>query len=151
MAEHDGEWYVIAHDSQRDVVVSFRVDRIRDAELLETEFEVPLDFDVRTWNKDRDFVPAAGKVVARVRFTGQAVRWAREELPPKDCQLHADGALIANVRVASEVWFLTWLLPYGRDAEVLDPPELRASVVATCRAILAFHDAPAARVAKKKT
>lgn len=140
MAEHDGDWYVIAHDSQRDTVVSFRVDRIRDAELLEAEFEVPMDFDVRKWSEDRDFVPAAANVVARVRFTGDAVRWAREELPPKDCQVQADGSLLANVRVASEVWFLSWLLPFGREAEVLEPPELRAEVAMRCRRILAFYD-----------
>lgn len=143
MAEHDGEWYVIAHDSARDDVVSFRVDRIRQAELLESEYEVPLDFDVRAWNRDRDFVPAPGRVVAKVRFTGDAVRWAREELPPKDVRPQPDGSLLADVKVASEVWFLSWFLQFGRGAEVLQPPELREAVRATCRKILAYYDEPA--------
>ena len=140
MAEHDGEWYVIAYDSARKDVVSFRVDRIRDATLLETDFEIPADFDVKEWNRDRDFVPAPGRVTATVRFTGDAVRWARDTLPRKDVQEQPDGTLLASIRVASEVWFLTWILQFGPGFEVLAPAELREKVADTCRRILAFHD-----------
>lgn len=144
MAEHDGDWYVIAHDSVREAVVSFRVDRIRDATLLDTEYEVPADFDVQAWNRDRDFVPRPGRTVATVRFTGDAVRWAREELPRKDVVEGPDGTLTAQIRVGSEVWFLSWLLQFGPGFEVLSPPELREKVAVTCREILAFYDEPAA-------
>jgi proteasome accessory factor C len=142
MAEHGGDWYVVAHDSLRGKPVSFRVDRIREAEMLASEYEVPADFDVQSWNADRDFVPAPGKTVARVLFAPDAARYAREELPAKDCQLRADGSLEAKVHVQSEVWFLSWLFQFGKGAEVLDPPELREKVRATCRAILAFYDEP---------
>jgi proteasome accessory factor C len=145
LAEHDGEWYVIAHDSSRGEVVSFRTDRIREATLLDTEFEVPLDFDVKAWNRDRDFVPAPARVVAKVRFTGDAVRWARDELPRKDVKDEPDGSLVASIRVASDVWFLSWLLPFGPGFEVLEPPELRAKVAETCRRMLAFYDEPTPR------
>jgi proteasome accessory factor C len=148
MAEHDGEWYVIGHDSRRDDVVPFRVDRIREAEMLSGEYEVPVDFDVRKWKSDRDFVPPPGKVVAKVRFTGDAVRWAREELPAKDVHFEDDGSLLADVRFGSEAWFLAWLLPFGRGAEVLSPPELRAKVRETCRRILAWYDEPAPAAAR---
>src|SRR5206468_3476504 len=67
MVEHGGDWYVVAHDSVRDAPVTFRVDRIREAEILDTEYEVPADFDIQTWNKDRQFVPAPGDTVATVR------------------------------------------------------------------------------------
>lgn len=140
MAEHDGDWYVIAHDSARGEVVSFRIDRIKSAELLDTEYEIPADFDVKSWRSDRDFVPRPGRVVARVRFTGDAVRWARDELPRKDVAEQPDGSVVASIRVASEAWFLSWLFPFGPGFEVLEPPELREKVAATCRAMLAFQD-----------
>jgi proteasome accessory factor C len=146
MVEHGGDWYVVAHDSVRGKPVTFRVDRIREAELLDTEYEIPPDFDVQEWNKDRDFVPPPGRTVARVLFSRDAAKFAREELPAKDCQPRPDGSLVARVPVASEAWFLSWLFQFGRHAEVLDPPELREKVRATCRAVLAFYDAPAAKV-----
>jgi proteasome accessory factor C len=142
MAEHDGDWYVIAHDSGRDEVVSFRVDRIKEAELLEGEYEIPADFDVKAWNRDRDFVPRPGRTVAKVRFTGDAVRWAREELPRKDVVVEPDGSITAQIRVGSEVWFLAWLVQFGPGFEVLEPAELREKVAQTCREVLAFQDAP---------
>jgi proteasome accessory factor C len=142
MVEHGGDWYVVAHDSVRGKPVTFRVDRIREATMLDAEYEIPPDFDVQTWNKDRDFVPPPGKTVARVRFSPDAAKFAREDLPAKECQSLPDGSLVARVHVQSEVWFLSWLLQFGRGVEVLDPPELREKVRATCRAILAFYDAP---------
>ena len=142
MVEHGGDWYVVAYDSERRKPVTFRVDRIREATLLETEYEIPADFDVQKWNEDRDFVPAPGKTVARVLFSAAAARFAREELPAKDCSPRADGSLEAKVHVQSEVWFLTWLFQFGSGAQVLGPPELREKVRATCRAILAFYEEP---------
>lgn len=142
MVEHGGDWYVVAHDSVRGKPVTFRVDRIREAKMLDTEYEVPAEFDVQSWNADRDFVPPPGKTVARVLFAPDAARYAREELPAKDCHVRADGSLEASVPVQSEVWFLSWLFQFGRGVEVLGPPELREKVRATCRAILAFYDEP---------
>ncbi len=147
MVEHGGDWYVVAHDSARGKPVSFRVDRIREAEMLEREYEVPAAFDVQTWRRDSDFVPPPGRTVARVLFQPEAARFARDELPPKDVTERGDGSLVARVRVSSEVWFLSWLLQYGPGAEVLDPPELREKVRDTCRRILAFYDEPPPRAA----
>ncbi len=142
LVEHGGDWYVVAHDSKRDETVTFRVDRIRDAELLASEYEIPADFDVQQWNKDRDFVPAAGSTIARVLFRKESARFAKDELPAKDLTPLPDGSLVAKVRVASEVWFLSWLLQFGSGVEVLEPTELRAKVRDTCRAILSFHEEP---------
>ena len=142
MVEHGGDWYVVAHDSIRGKPVTFRVERIREAEMLDAEYEIPADFDVQTWNQDRDFVPPPGKTVARVLFSPDAARFAREELAAKDCTPLPGGSLLAKVHVQSEVWFLSWLLQFGRGVKVLDPPELREKVRATCRAILAFYDEP---------
>lgn len=143
MVEHRGDWYVIAHDSQREKAISFRVDRIREAELLETEFEVPDDFDVQQWRRDRDFVAPPGDATARVLFHGRAARYAREELPRKDVTELPDGRIVARVKVSSDVWFLSWLLPFGEGAEVLDPPDLRAKVRETLEKIVAFHETDA--------
>lgn len=142
MAEHGGDWYVVAHDSERDRPVTFRVDRIREAELLESEFEIPDAFDVERWRRDGDFVPKPGKTVARVLFRPEVARFAREELPRKDLTDLPDGSLLARVRVGSEVWFVSWVLKYGRGVEVLDPPELRERICETCRRIFAFYDRP---------
>ncbi len=140
MTEFGGDWYVVAHDSTRDRPVTFRLDRIRDAELLESEYEIPDDFDIQEWRDASDFTPPPGRVTARVLFRGMGARFAREELPRRDVKDLPGGEVVARVQVRSEAWFLGWLLPYGPDAEVLDPPEMRELVAETCRRILAYHD-----------
>jgi proteasome accessory factor B len=40
----------------------------------------------------------------------------------------ADGSLIWRARVAGSLEVRIWLLGWGADVEVLDPPELRAEV-----------------------
>lgn len=142
MAEHDGDWYVIAHDSVRGDVVSFRVDRIRDATLLDAEYEVPADFDVKSWNRDRDFVPKPSGATARVRFSGDAVKWARDEIARKDLAEMPDGSVVATIRVGSDAYVIGWLLQFGPGCEILEPPELRTKMAETCRRALAFLEEP---------
>lgn len=140
MTEFGGDWYVVAHDSKRQKPISFRVDRIRDAELLDSEYEIPDDFDIQSWRDASDFTAPPSKTVARVLFRGMGARFARDELPRRDVRELPDGSILARVAVRSEGWFLTWLLPFGADAEVLDPPALREKVAATCRRILDHYD-----------
>ena len=140
MKEYGGDWYVVAHDSVRDKPISFRVDRIRDADLLDSEYEIPDDFDIQLWRDASDFTAPPGRTVARVLFRGKGARFARDELPRRDIRDLPDGGIVARVAVRSEGWFLAWLLPFGSDAEVLDPPELRETVAATCRRILERYD-----------
>lgn len=139
LVEHRGDWYVVAHDSQRDKPISFRVDRIRAAELLDDEYEVPLDFDVGKWRRDQDFVPSPRDTVAEVLFSGRAARFAREQFARKDLTELPDDQVVAKVRVASEVWFLSWLLPFGPEAEVIGPAELRENVRGCLERIVAAY------------
>lgn len=146
MTEFGSDWYVVANDSSRGCPISFRVDRIREAELLDSEFEIPDDFDIQNWRDASDFTAKPEKTVARVLFRGMAARFVRDELPRRDVRDLPDGSALARVAVRSEAWFLGWLLPFGPDAEVIEPMALRDKVAETCRRILDFYeeDAPAA-------
>jgi len=140
MTEFGGDWYVVACDSVRGKAVTFRVDRIREAELLDSEYEIPDDFDIQAWRDASDFTAPPGRTAARVLFRGMGARFAREQLPRRDVKDLPDGSVLARVTVRSEAWFISWLLPYGPDAEVIEPQELRERIAATCRAILDFYD-----------
>ncbi len=150
MTEFGGDWYVVAHDSLRDDIVTFRVDRIRSAELLDTEYVIPDDFDIQTFRDASDFTARPAKRTARVLFRGLGARFAREQLPARDVTDVGDGTVLARVTVRSTVWFIQWLLPFGEDAEVVEPPELRDEVAATCRRILAFYEERAPATAGRK-
>jgi predicted DNA-binding transcriptional regulator YafY len=52
----------------------------------------------------------------------------------------ADGSLLWRATVAGTIEIRLWILQWGSDAEVLEPPELRADVAATLeRALAVYH------------
>ena len=64
-------------------------------------------------------------------------RWAEEVTPGPD----GDRVVL---RFAESGWFAAWLVGYGSDVVVLDPPEVRDEVVARLRELAEVHRAPAA-------
>ena len=139
-----GRWYVVGHDVDRAAARCFRLSRIVGR--------------VRRAGRPHSFTPPAGldllSYVARwsgtVERTNTAVvlaqsgraagvrRWAQEVTPTPD------GDRL-TLRYADPEGLASWLVGYGADVVVLDPPEVRDAVVARLRQIWAAHqpaDAP---------
>jgi predicted DNA-binding transcriptional regulator YafY len=142
-----GRWYVVAGPGP----YAYRVDQIlavlrpdgEQGDATET-FTPPTDFALAGWweSHQADFHRRLHRADATVRlapaalarFTGPAAKalaatgtvepdgWTRAVLPIESVE-HACGELLA----------------LGADIEVLDPPELRAALVAAARAVLARH------------
>jgi predicted DNA-binding transcriptional regulator YafY len=161
-----GIWYVVA---RRDRLMrTYRVSRIRDAECLEERFDRPEGFDLaRHWEAaSAAFEASLRRVRVTVSVRGDAiddlayaVGGAAAPERPGDAGSRADGAISGHgtwsdlsVGVAPQDWtVLSYeatslpsahddLLRLGARIEVLDPPELRALITATARAMLARYD-----------
>ena len=50
-----------------------------------------------------------------------------------------DGSLLVQVRLPQDGWVVGYLLSFGAEAEILDPPEMRAEVAALAKAIWEQH------------
>ncbi|MFI7541493.1 helix-turn-helix transcriptional regulator [Actinoplanes sp. NPDC049599] len=138
-----GRWYLVA--ASRDRVTAYRVVNVLEAALLDEPAHRPAGFDLaefwREWTEqyERGVYTAA----ATVRMTTEALdrmafvfppemsRTARARAGPPD----ADGWLTTTVPIESARHGHIELLKLGADAEVLDPPELRAMFVATARGL----------------
>lgn len=122
--------YLVAWDIARDAWRTFKLARVLDAhDLDEPVTEHPayddhelFDHAVRIWSAD--------PVDVSVRIA-QDVAWLLDEWP-----LHAaqrvepcnDGAVIVHARVSGLLETKRWILRWGKNAEALAPPELRAMV-----------------------
>jgi len=135
-----GRWYVVAGPGPR----TYRVDQILELAVRDEEFQPPQDFDlVGHWQRyQADFHARLheGEAVVRLspraasRLTGAAARaltatatpepdgWTRAVLPIESLD-HAHGAFLA----------------LGADIEVLGPPQLRARLAETSRALAARY------------
>ncbi|MGO0122578.1 helix-turn-helix transcriptional regulator [Desulfothermobacter acidiphilus] len=123
-------WYLIAYCEQRQETLFFKLDRIKQALPLGESYLFPEDFDLAaylgpTWGIMRG---AAGEPVEVVlRFAPEAGRRVAEEdwHPSQQVEELGDGSVLFKLRVAVTPEFLSWLLYYGSQVEVLAPPELR--------------------------
>ncbi len=135
-----GRWYIVAGPGPR----TYRVDQILELVVRDEKFQPPGDFDLATyWQRyQTDFHARLyrGEAVVRLspraasRLTGAAARaltdtgtaepdgWTRAVLPIESLD-HAHGVFLA----------------LGADIEVLGPPDLRARLAETSRALAARY------------
>jgi predicted DNA-binding transcriptional regulator YafY len=121
-----GDWYVDTHDRTAAGERTFRVDRIRSAELGDEVFTVRPGVGDRD---DDELSTTAG--TASVWFSPDVARWELEGRP--DTIPLADGAALASVPYGSERWLATELCRYLGDAVLLEPEGLRVAVAARAR------------------
>ncbi len=148
-ARRRAEWIFVGHDHLRNATRIFYLSRVRalrpvalpeeDADArarrgLEGDYDIPERFDVRRWSRqqvwDYDVHPP---VSAAVRFRGSLAGIAKQLLPTAQVTTDASGARIARLQVRNARGLVRQALAWGPEAEVVEPPEARA----TAREILA--------------
>ena len=138
-----GRWYVVGHDLDREAARCFRLSRIVGAVRttgVAGAFEPPAGVDlisyVARWSGPVEHTGTATMLVRPGRAAGLR-RWAESvESGPEGDRL--------RLRYSDAEGVAGWLVRYGPDVVVLDPPEVRDAVVARLREILAGARADAA-------
>lgn len=155
LIDHRGHWYVIARDPARQLEIPFRVDRIRNAELVpDSEYEVPDDFTTEKFRRDEMRARRPDDLAVRVRFSARVAARVREEAEKGTMQSFAGGGVIRTYYIdpARPRWLFTHLARYGEDAEVLSPPQVRTGMAEFLDEILQVQCvAPPAASSTKRT
>jgi proteasome accessory factor C len=121
-------WYVASYDRRREDVRHFRLDRIKEAEILRETFEPrPEVEDIAAieggWLSG-EHVPAAD--VARVWVSPERARWAREEHTV--IEELADDAVVIEVPYGSTDWLLREILKGAGEFVILEPESAREAI-----------------------
>ncbi len=136
-------WYLVAAVAGEPR--SYRVARIREAELLAEPCVRPPDFDLAAfWERSTAQFTAAlpryparlradPAIVRRIRTEGRYARVEREELPD------ADGWIPLEMLFEEEHNAVEYILSFGARIEVLEPAALREQVIAAAEALLARY------------
>lgn len=119
--------YVIGWDEERADRRTFKVERIQSASVTPETFESPGESVavemLAAWDVIGDAEPA--EVVIRfdpsVSQRVHETRWHASQVE----ELEDDGSLLWRARVSGLLEIRSWILGWGPDAEVLEPPELR--------------------------
>ena len=108
-------WYVHTWDVDRDEPRSYRLDRMRNATVMEKSFKPREGFDPSELHHATS---------ARIWYSPTVARWEIE----KGARPLVDGAAIADKSVGSAEWLVGEVVSYRGEAVVIDPPELRKRV-----------------------
>lgn len=134
VVQRGGLWYAAGHDSLRDELRIFRLDRVREATLSDERYRIPADFDVERLR--RAGMTLGGSVEARIRFLPPAARLIEEELAGDDLLEHGDdGSVVVRRRFVVPEGMAGWVLSFGGLAEVLEPESLRRAVAERARLV----------------
>lgn len=126
-------WQLIAYCERREAVLMFKVDRIHTATLLDEHYTIPADFDIEaylgaTWGLLRGEGGEPVEVV--LRFAPDTGRRVAEERwhSSQQVEMTADGRVLFRLHIAVTPEFVSWVLYYGSQVEVLEPASLRERV-----------------------
>jgi predicted DNA-binding transcriptional regulator YafY len=136
-------WYVVGRSSLHRAKRTFHLGRILSAETLDDRFQIPRGFSIErylgnAWHmipeKGRDsevvvrFSPLVAKNVAEVNWhRTQRLAW------------RSDGTLDFHATVSGLNEISWWILGYGDQAEVLQPPPLRQLVADRAKRMAAIY------------
>lgn len=122
------DWMVLAEDRDAGQVKLFYLARIEKARLTSDAYAIPRDFDADRFFKNTFglFVGDAKPFRLRVRFSADVADEVRELTfhPQQKIETTARGEAILEMPAQSIREAKRFVLPWGKDAVVLEPPEL---------------------------
>lgn len=138
-------WYVIGRSSIHRAVRTFNLGRILHAELIGAHYVIPQRFNIdRYLGNAWHLIRAKNRHQVVIRFQKQVadnvaeVRWHKTQTTHRN----ADGTIEFRAVVDGLSEIIWWVLGYGDQAEVLEPPQLREMV--------AVHVAALAKVYQRR-
>jgi predicted DNA-binding transcriptional regulator YafY len=142
-----GRVYCIAYDHTRKDRRSFAIDSISDLETLAKTFVKPADFDVEAWAASSISGVLHGGPSAEVcvRFAPRVAKAAiaARVVAEEDVTRDSDGSAEIVFHVDDVDELVRWVLGWGDQAEILDPPEVRSRIASLARAISSKYAAHA--------
>ena len=121
-----GRWYLIGFDHQTGEERMFRVDRIKSAEMLDADAEIPADFDANAYSGA--FRERPGQPTATFEISPRAGRWFEEYYPVRIGTTLADGWRSIELAYSKPQWVAALVLSLGDDVRTAAPAEVAAAV-----------------------
>lgn len=145
---HKQALYLIAWAEDHQAFRNYRVDRISDVDSMELKFEKqPFDINEYLAGSFGIFQGTRKPTRVRIQFQPNVVRFVKEKHWHESEVLtdQSDGTLVAEFLLTSFEEVKSWILSFGPNAKVLEPPELIDEVLRDLRQTLQSY-APAAPI-----
>ncbi len=138
--------YVVAYTETYERVITFKMERIRRAELLDETFELPADFlPARVLRQSWGIIWDASVEEVVLRFSPDVARRVDENVwhPSQEIEELPDGGRLMRLRVSGTLEIEPWIKSWGAAVEVLAPESLRRKIADEARALVAMYEGTA--------
>ncbi len=121
--------YVIGNAKRRGKkgIITFKLDRIKRAEVLDTNFDIPADFDITRLLSSSWGIIWGEETKIKLKFSPRVSRRIKETIwhPSQKIQDLEGGGCVMTLQVGSILEITPWVRSWGPDVEVIEPRELR--------------------------
>jgi len=131
LANVNGEWFLFGFDHLRRDIRTFVPARIKAVERTGQRFVRPARFSLERRLKDSFGIHAgSGEYQIRIQFSELVADYIREKKwhPSQRLRELSEGGVELSLKLSSLVEVQRWILAWGGQAVVIEPPELAASV-----------------------
>lgn len=122
-----GSWYLVGWCHLTRERRIFKISRIKELKLTERSYTIPKDFDISAYARSSLFRPSGKEALVCIRFSPKVARWVLES--NSQAKRQKDGSATLDIKTSSFAWLVRWVLQYGKEAEILEPPEARSEVL----------------------
>jgi len=111
----------------KEGIITFKLDRIKSAEILVTTFEIPAGLDIDKLLSSSWGVMWGNETQITLRFSPHVTRRVKESIwhPSQRIEDLPDGGCMMVLQVGSTLEITPWIRSWGSDVEVLEPDALR--------------------------
>jgi predicted DNA-binding transcriptional regulator YafY len=131
-----GNWYLQAYCRAKQDYRNFKLCRIRQALLLEEHFSPK---SVPPEPLEAGSPAPAGMVALTLRFSAAVGYRVYDHFPPDQVKRQPDGGFLVHACYPEDNWVYGFLLSFGGDVTILEPPHVRDIVCQKARRLLAQY------------
>jgi predicted DNA-binding transcriptional regulator YafY len=135
--------YVIAYCHLEKEIRTFKIERIKSIQVLNTNYDIPGDFDANEYLGSAFGISVYGKPeTVKVKFSTNIASIASETAwhQTQETELQADGSAFVTFKVPITRELESFILGWGDQVEVLEPLKLRKRIADMARRVLAVNE-----------
>lgn len=129
LTRHRDTLYLLGFKPEDNAFRTWKVNRIESAQLDSMPFTRRSDFNAEQFLAGSlGIYHDTGDVKVTIRFSSEVARYVEESNwhSSQQCERQADGGLLVRLDLSGTTEVKSWVLSFGRHAEVLEPGALRA-------------------------
>jgi predicted DNA-binding transcriptional regulator YafY len=141
---YKGGIYLLGFARNRGALRTFAAERIVAVEKKEERFELPEEFQPESHFGSAFGIVDDEVLPIRIRFSAAVAPAIRERVwhPTQRVEEEPDGRVVLSFEAGGRMEIVSWILSYGRHAELLEPAELREEMVRQVAEMAAAYGAP---------